>query len=197
MKPGIRFYAMRGLSKSLKLIGLEKAAWDIEHKTLFWQTDKKSRIMIEKISGLLGGGLVVEFGCGDGTLTSYLLKDSFSQYIGYDISSVAIKMCERANNDPRISFQTQDMMSWRGLEDIKVKADLIVCEECLNYLDKESLIRFLNNCCKSMNADGSIFASFHSQTKHAETIDTIRQNIDVVDEQVEGERIYMTMKCNK
>ncbi len=193
MKRGIGYFAMRGLSKVFKLIGLEKSAWNIEHKQLHWQTNKKSKLMIEKISSLLNGGVLIEFGCGDGTLPGYLSKDSYSRYIGYDISSVAVSMCESANKDPKISFQTQDMSDWRGLKEIK--SDLIVCEECLNYLDEDSLIDFLRYCCESLDKSGAIFASFHSHTKHANTIKTIRQNIGVSDEFMEGERIYMTLKC--
>jgi len=190
MKSKVGFFAMRGVSKSLKAIGMEKLAWDVEHKTNFWQTSKKSEQMLEILSNLLNGGAIVEFGCGDGTFPQYLPDNGFSKYVGYDISSVAIKMCNDKNENPKVNFETQDMGTWEGLGNNEV--DLIVCEECLNYLEEDALIKFLQVCCETLTESGKMFISFHSHIKHAASIETIKRTVEIVDESFQGERVYLT-----
>ena len=193
METGIKFVAIRSLSKALRIVGLKQYAWNIEHKSLFWLTNKKSQLMIDIIAEILNGGVVVEFGCGDGTLPLYLPEDGFSKYTGYDISSVAIQMCQKANRNPKISFDTKGMESWE--EHDAEKVDTIICEECLYYLDEPSLNRFLNVCCSNLKPDGQIFAAVHSRTKHARTIEQIRNSMNIVKEINQGQRIYMIVRC--
>ena len=111
---------------------------------------------------------VVDLGCGVGNLAFELPRESFSRYIGVDVSRVAIsdaaRRAERAGGDG-FEFVCEDLRQWRGVSG----ASVIVIEEALYYLGTRAQCRLLDTCEQSLADDGALILLIHDPEKHPGT----------------------------
>lgn len=188
----IKQYTSRAFWKLLRVIGKKQRVWDSQYHSGLWSGGDRSPEMIKMAQQLCHGGVLVEFGCGEGELPFLLPPGSFSTYTGYDISAVAI---DRATHRARTSgiesmyFIQQDMAKWRGAQAVS----LILIEECLYYLSSKECKVFLSTCCDSLVDDGVILVIVHSAAKHARTVSLCRSACKVIDEFHLHSRVYLTL----
>lgn len=176
----------------LRAIGLKQAAWDRQFKAGAWCYGPRSPDTLRRVAELCDGGMLVEFGAGEGTLPLALPRKSFCQYYGYDISGVAIgRAIERAKSAglAGCSFEQLDMARWPGSSGVS----LIVAEECLYYLAARETETFLRRSCASLLPGGKILIIVHSGKKHAKTLRICRRVCRVVDESIIGGRTFLTL----
>lgn len=185
-------YAKKIMWNILKFLHLQNLLWDYQYKTGRWGKVPRSPITVSSVSSLCRGGGILEFGFGDGTLALLVPRSNYSYYKGYDISQVAVNAAKkRAQGQFGIEYNQGDMVNWQGESK---KASIIVAEECLYYLKISEIENFLSKCWESLESDGCIFSVFHSKTKHIATITEIKNYASVVNEKIEGERLYLTLK---
>lgn len=134
--------------------------------------------VVDLVEKLADGGLVVEFGCGEGHLAAQVDPACYRQYIGYDLASVAVATANARMISDRCRFQVLDMATWPGDQDVS----LIVAEECLYYLRPAELHRFLNTAVSSLKPGGAILGTFHSASSYPEVIDTCRHRFSRCEE---------------
>lgn len=176
----------------LRASGFKRLSWDRQFVAGVWCRRPRSPHTVRRATELCCGGLLVEFGCGEGTLPLALPRDSFSHYMGYDISGVAI---QRANERARMAnlancqFEQCDMAKWTGTSG----ASLIVAEECLYYLAKAEIETFLQRCCQSLIPGGSILVIVYSAARHGPTLNSCRGVCKVRDESVVDGRTFLTL----
>ena len=186
----------RAYWRLLRLLGFQRLSWDKQFQAGIWSRGPCNQATIERVAELCKGGRFVEFGCGEGPLLLALPANAFSDYIGYDISQVAVdKGAERAREAglKNFRFQQCDMAKWNGDSSIS----LVLAEECLYYLSKIDVERFLRICCESLVPGGSILIIVHDANKHSQTLSICRQNCKVVDESLVKGRTYLTLTANK
>jgi trans-aconitate methyltransferase len=167
-------------------------SWDKQFKAGVWCRERPSQHTISKVAELCNGGYLVEFGCGEGTLPLALPSNSFSGYIGYDISEVAVCRARHRAYEAgltRCRFEQGDMAKWKGGSGIT----LIVAEECLYYLSPRGCKKFLQRSCESLVPGGSILIIVHSAVKHFRTIGICRRSCLVRDESINGQRAYLVL----
>jgi cyclopropane fatty-acyl-phospholipid synthase-like methyltransferase len=185
----------RAYWRFLRGVGLGKVAWDDQYKTGIWDYLRGSRSApcVQRIIALCNGGKLVEFGAGEwGALPLALPKGSFSSYVGYDISEIAVSRARdnvRAAGLTNCQFEQRDMASWEGTSGVS----LVVAEECLYYLDPKDAETFLRRCCESLSPGGSILVIVHSAVKHLRTLDTCRRVCTVKDEATIDGRTFITL----
>ena len=99
---------------------------------------------------------ILEFGCGPGNITKYLLskRPDFDIY-GIDIAPNMIKLAKK--NNPSASFAIMDC---RQIDEIKTKYDGIVCGFCLPYLSQTDSQKLITDCYNLLNENGLIYISF-------------------------------------
>lgn len=101
------------------------------------------------------GGSILDVGCGEALLLERLDRSRFSEYVGIDISDVAIRRASRvAHGRTRFICADVEVFTPPGLFDV------IVFNECLYYLmDPVGVLRRYE---QSLNRDGIIIASMFS-----------------------------------
>ena len=78
---------------------------------------------------------VLEIGCGEGHVTELILATDVKKVKATDISYTLIQENSDRIKDPRVSFETQDLMYITSCEHF----DLVVCCEVLEHLDDPDL----------------------------------------------------------
>ncbi len=182
----------------LRAVGLGRLSWDMQFEAGWWGYIRgpRSEYIIRKVTELCNGGHLVEFGCGEGTLPLALPRDSFSQYIGYDISEVAVGRARARAREAGLMychFEQCDMAKWKGTSGVS----LVVAEECLYYLTPRIAETFLRHCCESLLPGGSILVIVYSAAKTYRTLNICRRVCRVNDESVNEGRTFITLAGNK
>jgi trans-aconitate methyltransferase len=178
---------------ALRLFGLKQLSWNKQFEANVWCRGPNSPYTTARVEELCNGGKLIEFGAGEGNLPHLLKKECFSEYVGIDISSVAIERARRKALDAGLNncqFEQGDMAKWKGAQSVS----LIMLSECLYYLNSAEVEKFLLNAMASLTPNGSILVVVHSATKHANTLDICRRVCNVLDERyVNNSRIYLTL----
>ena len=176
----------------LRACGFQQLSWDKQYEAGVWCRNPSNQDTIDYVTNLCQGGRLIEFGCGEGTLLVSLPRNSFSDYFGYDISSVATNRAqERARQAglERVAFESCDMAAWRGSSDVS----LVLVEECLMYLTIPDAERFLKCCCESLSPNGKILVIVYSAAKCPQTLETCRRICKVENETVIRGRTFLTL----
>ncbi len=101
------------------------------------------------------GAKVLDVACGPGNVTKYLLtKRPDFKIAGIDLAPQMIELAQQAN--PSATFEVMDA---RNLLAIKQQVDAIVCSFCFPYLDKDEVLRFIENASIQLNPEGLLYLS--------------------------------------
>jgi trans-aconitate methyltransferase len=189
MTGAIPSLARRLYWRFLRAVGAESYSWDCQFKTGVRTRKEASPHTIEIVTQLCQGGLLVEHGCGETVLPRFLPEGTFSRYIGFDISEVAIR--KAAQGAPaHCAFEQADMKTWQGEN---YGATLVVLQECLYYLKPAKVAAFLLRCCRNLAPDGKILVIIHDRQKHGKTAEVCRQICRVHSEKTIGRRLYLVL----
>lgn len=120
--------------------------------------------------------MIVELGCGSGALIAAIDPASYSHYLGFDLSPIAIERASARRLD-RCTFQVADLARWGGCEG----ANLIIIEDCLYYLSQSGRSKLLRESRAGLAQDGVILVVVHSAAKHASTIQTCLRECTLVE----------------
>jgi len=106
--------------------------WDIIYTTEGADTHRKYPEMFERITGMIDrGSKIVELGCGVGILGSRLTAQKQVQYVGYDISPVAVEMAKTRFLDAHVlDVRELDVNHLDG-------ASVVVATELVEHLDRD------------------------------------------------------------
>lgn len=185
---------IRAVEKALKTVGLKQMAWNISHARGVWEIQEKSPILLDLIRQNSNGGRIIEFGCGDGSLVRHLDNQDYSFYLGTDISTTAIERCLAKYKTEKSDFYVSSIEGWAGNEkDINI----LLCEECINYVSIDGIAEFFDLATRSLVPEGVIVIVMHSATKHKKIVDFITENYVVKDRIQDKDRIYLTVQPQK
>lgn len=104
------------------------------------------------------GGALLDLGCGEGLLLEALDGQSYSRYLGVDISSTAIARAPQGSDD-RVGFEIADIGQFVPRETF----DIIVFNETLYYLSDP--IACLQRYAASLRKDGLFIISMYLHGK--------------------------------
>jgi 2-polyprenyl-3-methyl-5-hydroxy-6-metoxy-1,4-benzoquinol methylase len=117
--------------------GIDQATWDWEYATGEWAklgdpAEMPRYAMIAGYSRTLDpAASVLDIGCGEGHLASWLFQDGTRRYVGIDVSNVAIQQA-RARASIEARFEVADATTFDPGE----LFDIIVLNEVLYYLEE-------------------------------------------------------------
>lgn len=133
-------------------------------------------ILAGYICHLKPGGAVLDAGCGQGALLRRLPSDSYSTYVGIDLSASAISVANKQKSE-RSSFLVADCESYSPVESY----DVIVFNEVLCCL--RDPLQTVERYVHSLNPGGLALVSLCSAARGSATILwRLRQAYSTVDE---------------
>lgn len=133
-------------------------------------------ILAGYICHLKPGGAVLDAGCGQGALLRRLPSDSYSTYVGIDLSASAISVANKQKSE-RSSFLVADCESYSPVESY----DVIVFNEVLCCL--RDPLQTVERYVHSLNPGGLALVSLCSAARGSATILwRLRQEYSTVDE---------------
>ncbi|MGA7305550.1 MAG: class I SAM-dependent methyltransferase [Rhodothermales bacterium] len=100
---------------------------------------------------------VLDFGCGCGRLTRYLIEDTDSRIFGTDYNPQLIAWC-RAHL-PRATFSTNHLAPPLGCRDAMF--DLVIARSVFTHLTEEMQMRWLDEMQRILRTDGFLYLSLH------------------------------------
>ncbi len=100
------------------------------------------------------GGSILEVGCGDGLLQEKLVRSDFSKYVGFDISTEAIKRASKKAGE-NVQFISNDMQTY----DTDEIFDAIIFNESVYYVGDSKIIDLLKKYKRYLKDDGILIIS--------------------------------------
>jgi 2-polyprenyl-3-methyl-5-hydroxy-6-metoxy-1,4-benzoquinol methylase len=117
-------------------IPVERDKWDAEYRKGDWDflhaIDQLPRyaIIADYVRTFRRGAAVLDIGCGEGILQEKIGRDSYTRYLGIDISAAAVERAQ-SRADVNTKFLAGDAASF----DPRAKFDVIIFNESLYYFD--------------------------------------------------------------
>lgn len=103
---------------------------------------------------------VLDVGCGDGSLTSWLALDGYAQYLGIDISAVAVESATKRFGNSQTRFESCNFQS----QGVDGKFDVIIFNESLFYFSPVAPV--LSKAKEALNGGGHLVVSmFNAEYK--------------------------------
>ena len=133
-------------------------------------------ILAGYICHLKPGGAVLDVGCGQGALLRRLPSDSYSRYVGIDLSASAISVARKQQNE-RSAFLAADCENYSP----EGRFDVIVFNEVLCCLHDP--LQTVERYVRSLNPGGLVLVSLCSAARGSATVLwRLRQVYATVDE---------------
>lgn len=103
---------------------------------------------------------ILDVGCGDGSLTSWLALAGYGEYLGIDVSAVAVESATKKFGNTRTRFRTCNFQS----QGVDGKFDVVVFNESLFYFSPVDVV--LSKAREALNAGGHLVVSmFNGELK--------------------------------
>jgi 2-polyprenyl-3-methyl-5-hydroxy-6-metoxy-1,4-benzoquinol methylase len=124
--------------------------WENEYKNGIWEKMEgleeigRYTVIAAYIKKLKSGARVLDVGCGEGILLSFLPYDSYSEYVGIDLSQTAINKASRLQSE-KARFEVGDIHAYKSEREY----DVIILNEVLYYFSHpiSTLMQLTNSLC--------------------------------------------------
>jgi SAM-dependent methyltransferase len=145
------------------------------------------------------GGSILDLGCGSGSTANELDEESYGEYVGVDISEVAIaKAQKRTEANGRVHkcrFLQGDVT---GFEPTK-KFDVILFRDSIYYIKRPLVLATLMRYSQWLREGGVfIVRIWDGRGKLKEFADIIKRNFDIVEEykHQESGAVVLVFRCH-
>jgi SAM-dependent methyltransferase len=169
---------IRGESDSSEPQWIEKSGsrWDAEFKKGIW--DYMDAVPMERLRlaaigsgltrlyGVPSNGTILDVGCGEGIITEYLTEEQKMNYIGVDISKVAINNAINKRGSP-MTWVVSMAHEYTPPKEV----DVIIFSEVLYYVDHEKVLKQYE---QYLAPNGKIIISMYCEEKQEQMYSDIR-----------------------
>lgn len=189
---------MRGLLKRFGPSSTKKVLWDREFSTGHWDfiDNTTGDVIYSYLESFANQGSILDLGCGPGNTANELPEDAYENYVGVDISEVALQKgrirSERSGRASKNRFELGDFLSYSPSQ----KFDVILFRESMYHVPISKVRSMLDKYSKYLTKDGVfivriVIADSHSgQDKHRlkSMLDIIDNKFDVISRKQHGEK---------
>jgi SAM-dependent methyltransferase len=159
--------------------------WDEEFASGRWDCldSTAEDCVYERIERWAYGGSILDLGCGSGSTANEMEGDTFSHYIGVDISEVAVakaqKRTEENGRGSKCQFVQGDVLSYEPSQ----KFDVILLRDSIYYIKRPQIKVVLTRYARWFTPDGVfIVRIWNGRGKLHEFVDAIRKDFEIVEE---------------
>jgi SAM-dependent methyltransferase len=172
----------RALLQQYGTRAVKRRLWDAEYASGRWRCleSMPGDCVYSVVERYARGGSVLDLGCGPGTTGSELNAASYSQYIGVDISDVAIEKAKRRAESCRRTDKNRYLQGDIVTFEPDQKFDLILFGDSLYYVSWAHIQSMLNRYASYLNAGGVFVARIYGR-RFQKIIDIIERNFEILD----------------
>jgi 2-polyprenyl-3-methyl-5-hydroxy-6-metoxy-1,4-benzoquinol methylase len=170
----------------------EKGRWDVLDTTA-------DDCVYSRIEKAVNGGRILDVGCGSGSTANELAGHSFGEYIGVDISEVAIAKAERrteANGRAhKCKFLQGDATAYKPAKQF----DVILFRDSIYYIKRPQVIATLMRYSQWLREGGVfIVRIWDGRGKLKEFANIVKRNFDIVEEYQHQETgaVVLVFRCH-
>jgi 2-polyprenyl-3-methyl-5-hydroxy-6-metoxy-1,4-benzoquinol methylase len=166
-----------------KIVRDQKTRWDHQYEKGKWEylndalEAERFQAVLTATQSYSANGSILEIGCGEGILQSRMKPDSYSRYMGIDLSEVAIQKAAHLCNG-HTSYQAADMETFTTEE----KFDVVLFNESLYYAKKPLLL--LQQYAGFLKPGGYLILSIYQTTDNQALLNRLSAAYAVKEEQV-------------
>jgi SAM-dependent methyltransferase len=174
--------------------------WDGEFANGRWDVldTTTNDCVYSRIERAANGGSILDLGCGSGSTVNELDESSFSEYVGVDISEVAIAKAQRrteANGRAhKCRFLQGDVTAFEPTREF----DVILFRDSIYYIKRQRIVATLMRYSQWLREDGVfIVRIWDGRGKLKEFAEVIKRNFDIVEEyqHQESGAVVLVFKC--
>jgi SAM-dependent methyltransferase len=164
----------------------KQRVWDSEYKTGKWTYDREgpNNESQEPVYGYLEkyglGGSILDLGCGSG-MTALEMKNSFEQYVGVDVSDVAIEKARAALEDSdkakKVSFSVSDIATFLPTG----RFSIILFRESLYYVPQAKIKGMLDRYCSHLQPHGVFIIRLCDRSRYKGIIGILEAHFQIVE----------------
>jgi SAM-dependent methyltransferase len=163
---------------------LQRFAWNREFAEGHW--DFIDSTPDDCIYGFLARysnrGAILDLGCGAGNTGGELEENCYTEYLGVDISDVAVEKARtRAAQSGRAGKNTYvqgDVVKFKPDKNF----DVILFRESIWYIPKRKLLRVIARYRKHLKTGGAFIVRIYDRHLRGDIVDLLRTGVDVIEE---------------
>lgn len=160
----------------------KQCLWNFEFSAGHWNFldstgDERVHVQIEKYAN---GGTILDLGCGSGTTGLEVEPQAYSEYLGVDISDIAInkarcRAADAGRSDRNVYCQS-DILSFTPSR----KYDVIFFGDSIYYIPSRFISPMLHRYANYLSKRGVFIARMFDVTgKHHHILNTIERDFDI------------------
>lgn len=176
--------------------------WDEEFANGRWDCldSTANDCVYSRIERWANGGSILDLGCGSGSTANELDSNAFREYIGVDISEVALSKAQQRTAEngrgSKCQFLQGDVVSYEPAR----KFNVILFRDSIYYIKRPQVKAALNRYGRWLT-EGGVFVVriWNSLGKLREFADVIEDNFDVLDEYKHEETgtVVLVFRCHR
>lgn len=175
--------------------------WDTEFANGRWDCldSTANDCVYSRLERWVKGGSILDLGCGSGSTANELNDNSFGEYIGVDISEVAVekarKRSEENGRGSKCHFVQGDVISFVPAQ----KADVILFRDSIYYINRNQVKAVLMRYAQWLTKEGVfIVRIWNGRGKLREFANVIQNNFDIVEEyrHEESGTMVLVFRCH-
>jgi SAM-dependent methyltransferase len=183
---------VRGLKQRYGTDRIKKSLWDDEFAQGRWACldSMPGDFVYEHIERHANGGDVLDLGCGPGTTGTELKAGSYGNYMGVDISIVAVEKARtRAEELGRAAtnqYLQSDILSYVP----ERPQNVILFGDSIYYIPRPLILGMLNRYAKYLTPSGVFIARIYGRKYH-KIMDIIERNFEMVERHTYPKDIFV------
>jgi SAM-dependent methyltransferase len=183
-KGRIMLRLIAGITKRWGSQTAKQRVWDAEYRSGKWDSGGSKRSVVpDPIYQVLDrysvGARILDLGCGAG-LTTFEMRSAFREYVGVDVSDVAIASANRdASLDPTYAAKTRFCVG--DISDFAPVGafDVILFRESIYYLPTHQIKKALDHYGLSLSENGVFIFRLCNRYKYSAIVDLLERNLRI------------------
>jgi 2-polyprenyl-6-hydroxyphenyl methylase/3-demethylubiquinone-9 3-methyltransferase len=174
---------VRGVTQKWGSPAAKRELWNKEFAEGRWNNieDTSGDIVYRFIEKYATNGAVLDLGCGSGNTACELNSTAYEEYLGVDISDVALEKakarCKALNLDGKTAFAAGDIASFVPTK----KYDVILFRESIYYVPKSRINSMLDRYLQFLRPEGVVIIRLHDQKQGDEILSLIEPGRQAVE----------------
>ncbi len=163
---------------------LQRYAWNREFAEGHWDfiDSTPEDCIYDFLARYARGGAILDLGCGAGNTGNELAGGCYRDYVGVDISDVAVEKARERTLKAGRNGKNQYLQGDVVLFEPQKSFDVILFRESIWYIPKRRLLEVLARYRKHLKPGGVFLARIYDRNLRADVVDLLRSRTQIVEE---------------